>query len=82
MRMNYSGASIPALVKHLQTFSFFQQPIVDRTGLTGNYDVSLNVTWEAGTTQREALTQALSDQAGLALSPSTVPLDLLMVQAD
>ncbi|HXR08170.1 MAG TPA: TIGR03435 family protein, partial [Candidatus Acidoferrum sp.] len=54
---------------------------VDRTGLTGNYDVSLNVTWEAGTTQREALTQALSDQVGLTLSPSTAPLDLLMVQA-
>ena len=79
MGMNASSISISNFVKQLQPF--FEQPIVDRTGLAGEYDVSLNTTWEAGTTRQEALTQALSNQVGLTLTPSTIPLDLLMVQA-
>jgi uncharacterized protein (TIGR03435 family) len=78
--MNYGNMSIASLVKNLQ--HNFQQPIVDRTGLTGEYDFSLNVSWEPGTLKSDAYNQALSAQLGLELTPGTVPLDLLMVQAD
>jgi uncharacterized protein (TIGR03435 family) len=79
MSLNFHNMSIAGLVRNLQ--SRFQQPILDRSGLTGNYDVMLNATWETGATESDALIQALSAQLGLALTPGREPLDLLIVEA-
>jgi uncharacterized protein (TIGR03435 family) len=48
----------------------FDQPILDRTGLTGNYDVSLDVSFGNGTSESDAVRQSMSAQPGLELTPA------------
>lgn len=78
MRMKSSNVSIATLAGNLE--SHFQQPIVDRSGLTGNYDVMLNVSYDVGTLESDAIMQALPAQLGLGLTPGREPLDLLIVE--
>ena len=65
-------------------------PVVDRTGLTGNFDFDL--TWgSAGDVARDpsiqspedlaALFTALREQLGLALEPTRAPYDVLVVDS-
>jgi uncharacterized protein (TIGR03435 family) len=67
------------LPKNLQ--GYFDKPILDQTGLTGNYDVSLEV---ASNTDRaaemDAIASALPAQLGLELVPSRQALELLVVE--
>ncbi|MGD0410452.1 MAG: TIGR03435 family protein [Verrucomicrobiota bacterium] len=72
--------SVSSVVRMLQPH--FHQPILDRTGLTGSYDISFNVAWEAGRPQSNAISQALTTQLGLALAPGSEPMDHLIVEAD
>ena len=70
---------ISNLAKNLQ--GYFDKPILDQTGLTGNYDVSLEV---ASNTDRaaemDAIASALPAQLGLELVPSRQALELLVVE--
>ena len=70
---------ISNLPKNLQ--GYFDKPILDQTGLTGNYDVSLEV---ASNTDRAAemdiIASALPAQLGLELVPSRQALELLVVE--
>jgi uncharacterized protein (TIGR03435 family) len=69
---------ISILVKNLQ--GFFVQPVIDRTGLTGNFDVSLNVSTGGGGPESDAIRQALPAQLGLELVPSREPVEMLVVE--
>jgi uncharacterized protein (TIGR03435 family) len=54
-------------------------PVVDQTGLTGNYDVDLK--WnEQNDPQHENLKRALQEQLGLELVPGTAPVEMLVVE--
>jgi len=77
-KFSFQNQSIPNLIQNLQPE--FGQPILDRTGLTGNYDVSLDVTYGNGTSESDALRQTLSTQLGLELTPGREPLDVLVVE--
>ena len=77
-KFSFQNQSITNLIQNLQPE--FGQPILDRTGLTGNYDVSLDVTYGNGTSESDALRQALPAQLGLELTPGREPLDVLMVE--
>jgi uncharacterized protein (TIGR03435 family) len=77
--MIYRNIPMAFLVKGMQPH--FQQPILDRSGLTGNYDASLPFVWGAGTLQSDGIIQALTT-LGLELTPGREPLDLLIVEAD
>ena len=68
---------IPSLVKNLQ--AYFDKPILDRTGLTGNYDVSLDVVTGVGDSESDAIMRALSVQLGLDLVPGREPVEMLVV---
>jgi len=76
MSIRYNNSPISALVSHLQ--HFFDPPIIDRSGLTGRFDISLSV----GASGNDAIKQSLTEQLGLALTPGIEPLDLLVVEAD
>jgi uncharacterized protein (TIGR03435 family) len=69
---------ISTLVKNLQ--GYFDKPIIDQTGLTGNFDVSMNVTTGNGGKERDAIAQALPAQLGLELVPSHEPIEVLVVE--
>ena len=69
---------VSALVKNLQ--GHFDKPVIDRTGLTGNFDVSLEVTLRNGDSESDAIRQALPSQLGLELTPSREQMEMLMVE--
>jgi uncharacterized protein (TIGR03435 family) len=55
-----------------------QTPVIDQTGLKGNYDIDL--TWDNQTDPQENIKKALSDQLGLELVPGIAPIDYLIVE--
>jgi uncharacterized protein (TIGR03435 family) len=60
---------------------YFQMPIVDRTGLSGKYDLALD--WESSTDPAEnaaRIKQALLDQLGLELVPARDRIEVLVVE--
>jgi uncharacterized protein (TIGR03435 family) len=75
--LNFQNQSIAQLIKNLQ--GYFDKPIVDRTGLSGKYDVALKVETPDGSTDNEAMIQALSNQLGLEVGPSREPMQMLVV---
>jgi uncharacterized protein (TIGR03435 family) len=60
--------------------STLQIPIVDQTGLTGNYDTDLKWAWKRGQSEKTAFKQAVLDQLGLALVPSREKIDILVIE--
>jgi uncharacterized protein (TIGR03435 family) len=69
---------ISNLVKNLQ--GSFDKPILDRTGLTGNYDISLAITMGSGGSESDAIARALPTQLGLELVPDRQPTEVLVVE--
>jgi RNA polymerase sigma factor (sigma-70 family) len=61
---------------------YLQIPILDRTSLTGRFDINLN--WDDGHGAQphnvENLKQAMLDQLGLELVPSREPVEMLVVE--
>jgi uncharacterized protein (TIGR03435 family) len=63
------------------------RPIVDKTGLTGFYDVDVSWQAEAGTEGQpprldvSAMINALQEQAGLKLEAQTGPVDFLVIDS-
>jgi uncharacterized protein (TIGR03435 family) len=61
--------------------------VIDKTGLTGLYDIELNWTPEnvSATTAQDdtgpSIYTAVQEQLGLKLEPSTAPLDILVVDS-
>jgi uncharacterized protein (TIGR03435 family) len=75
---NLQNQTIASLVKNLQPE--FKQPILDRTGLAGTFDVSLDISFGNGLSESDAVRQALPVQLGLQLAPAREPLDILIVE--
>ena len=57
----------------------FGIPVIDRTGLTGSYDVNFNWNYQKDPGHKN-LQQALYDQLGLVLVPGTAPVEMLVVE--
>jgi uncharacterized protein (TIGR03435 family) len=55
-----------------------QAPVIDQTGLQGNYDMDL--TWNNRTGGKKNLKQAVYDQLGLELVPGTAPVQYLVIE--
>jgi uncharacterized protein (TIGR03435 family) len=73
-----STRPIWVLIEYLELHS--GQPIVDRTGLTGNFDIELTY-WPEGRidTSGPVLAEAVRDQLGLRLIPQRLPDDVLVI---
>jgi uncharacterized protein (TIGR03435 family) len=65
-------------IQNLQ--QYFDKPIIDQSQLPGNYNIALDVSIATGQSQRDAIRQAMLSQLGLDVSPSTAPLDTLVVE--
>jgi uncharacterized protein (TIGR03435 family) len=73
--ISVTGEIVSSLLPNIE--ERLEVPVLDRTGLTGRYDISLS--WrESGPvhTNPEALKQALLDQLGLELVPSREPIEM------
>jgi uncharacterized protein (TIGR03435 family) len=58
----------------------FKIPVIDQTGLTNQFDIDLK--WDEADYRHpnlESLTPALLDQLGLALVPTNMPIEMLVV---
>lgn len=66
---------------------FAGRTVLDKTGLTGRYDVSLHWAPDLGTPDNAAadsgpsLFTAVKEQLGLKLVPSQAPLDVLVIDS-
>jgi uncharacterized protein (TIGR03435 family) len=83
-RMTATGASMLPLLHVLQLQ--LGRPVIDRTGLTGNYDFKLNWTPDPVATAAPAdaesapsLFTAIQEQLGLRLEPVKAPVQILVV---
>jgi uncharacterized protein (TIGR03435 family) len=78
----YTSASIPDFILGMQFF-IDDRPIVDQTGLTGRYDISLRYTPdESRATDPNAppgIFTAIQEQLGLKLEPVKAPSDVLVI---
>jgi hypothetical protein len=55
-------------------------PVIDHTGLTGNYDGDLKWQWRRGQSETNAFKQALRDQFGLDLVPAREKIAVLVIE--
>jgi uncharacterized protein (TIGR03435 family) len=85
IRVQGAGAQMPHLIAMIQ--GAMREPIVDRTGLTGRYDVDLEFNIELGALDPtpgdaagSSLSTALQEQLGLRLQPQTAPVPVLVVE--
>ena len=72
---------LSTLVQYLETY--FEMPVLDRTGLQGSFDFKLK--WDLPKERHhnpdsDPLKEALLDQLGLELVPSNMPIEMLVVE--
>jgi uncharacterized protein (TIGR03435 family) len=78
IRNKMSNTSFPVLVMNLQ--GYLDRPVIDHTGLTGNYDIDLKVVVKPGDSDTKAFMAALPEQLGLQLVPASENIDMLVVE--
>ena len=79
-RMTGYAAEIGPLVRDLYDWS--GRPVVDRTGLTGRFDFTLNWAPEGSTdTEAPSIFTAVQEQLGLKLEPARGPVDVLVIDS-
>ena len=64
--------------------SFAQRPVVDRTGLTGEFDVDIEIaqqTTAAGLDAGGGIFTAITEQLGLKLEPISAPLEFIVIES-
>jgi uncharacterized protein (TIGR03435 family) len=83
-RMDGGDVPISELVRLL--VNQLHQPIIDRTGLTGTYDIHVAYAGTVRSTESAAdiaptLIDALEEQLGLKLQPSKGPTEVLVIDS-
>jgi uncharacterized protein (TIGR03435 family) len=83
--LEYPGASIPDLIRDLTVFRL-RKPgdstpmrVVDKTGLSGSYDITLHYLPPGADTPGPDIFAALESQLGLRLEPAKISLDMVVV---
>jgi uncharacterized protein (TIGR03435 family) len=81
-RMAMGNARFNNLIDNLQLnpYSSLDKPIIDRTELTGNYDLNLNVVMAQGETKTDAIIRSFRDQLGLDLELNTDPISVVVIE--
>ena len=80
--ISFKNAPISSLIVNLQlnSFSSFDKPIIDRTGLTGKFDITLDWTPGPGEKTSDAIVRAFRDQLGLNLALNSEPIPVVVVE--
>lgn len=56
------------------------KPVLDKTGLTGRYDLQMQWNPQPGETDPSAFERALREQLGIELVPTNMPIEMLVVE--
>lgn len=74
----FKGIKIDSLTRWLEAIT--ETPVIDQTGLTNYYDIT--VTWkpQAGQSEADAIRQMLPEQFGIQLVPANMPIEMLVVE--
>jgi uncharacterized protein (TIGR03435 family) len=73
----FKGATIDSLRSWLEAIT--QTPVIDQTGLTNYYDITVKWKPSPGQSEADAIRQLLPDQFGLELVPTNMPIKMLVV---
>ena len=76
--ISVTNTPISTLASFLE--SYFQKPVIDQTGLEGNYDISFDSKDDWRHPNPEKVKQAVLDQLGLELIATNMPIDMLVVE--
>lgn len=80
LRDGLRGRGIPVTVLASMLARPVGQPVVDKTGITGNYNIVLNFAPEGSTDSTlPSIFTALQEQLGLKLEPQKVPVEMLAI---
>jgi len=77
-----SKVTLPLIANLFHNSGFIDRPMIDKTNLSGEYDVALKWTPENATAEdpsAPSLFTAIQEQWGLRLEAQTVPLDFLVI---
>jgi uncharacterized protein (TIGR03435 family) len=83
IRMQATAITLKWLVGQIEGYA--DRPVIDKTGLTGTYDLSLECVvgnvpvGVAANSSRPSLFTALQEQLGLKLEPATAPFDTVVI---
>jgi len=73
----FKGATIDLLRSWLEAIT--ETPVIDQTGLTHCYDITVKWKPSPGQSEADAIRQLLPDQFGLELVPTNMPIKMLVV---
>ena len=76
--MQFRNAPLTVLASRLE--AYLNVPVLDRTGLSGQYDMTLRWNQPVGEPNRQAIRQAVVDELGLELVPRREPIEMLVVE--
>ncbi|MGO8837374.1 MAG: TIGR03435 family protein [Limisphaerales bacterium] len=74
----FKGVQIDALRRWLEAIT--EMPVIDQTGLTNYYDITVNWKPHAGQSEEDAIRQILPGQFGVELVPTNMPIEMLVVE--
>jgi uncharacterized protein (TIGR03435 family) len=74
----FMGVQIDALTDWLEAVT--KMPVINQTGLTNYYDITVQWKPQAGQPEADAIRQILPNQFGIQLVPTNMPIEMLVVE--
>ena len=79
LRMSFENQPIAELAKFLSSLAAVDRPVLDRTGLTGRYDILLDLRGVLGPVTTDLVVAALREQLGLRMESRKAPVEVLVI---
>ena len=79
LRMSFENQLIAELAKFLSSLAAVDRPVLDRTGLTGRYDILLDLRGVLGPVTTDLVVAALREQLGLRMESRKAPVEVLVI---
>jgi uncharacterized protein (TIGR03435 family) len=77
--MSFENQPVAELAKFLSSLAAVDRPVLDRTGLTGHYDIMLDLRGVLGPDTTDLVVAALREQLGLRMESRKAPVEVLVI---
>jgi uncharacterized protein (TIGR03435 family) len=78
-RLGSRNTTMPLIAEAISPLLFMDKPVVDRTGLSGTFDFTVEYTYEPDAPPGTSLLNAVREQLGLKLVTSKAPIRILVI---